>query len=50
MPSKAVYFNRPGEVRDRSFESQRYRARGLNLTTATIILWNTVYIEKQRNI
>ena len=44
--ARAVYFNRLGEVRDRSFESQRYRARGLNMATAAIILWNTVYIEK----
>lgn len=44
--ARAVYFNRLGEVRDRSFESQRYRAGGLNLVTAAIILWNTVYIEK----
>jgi TnpA family transposase len=44
--ARAVYFNRLGEVRDRGFESQRYRAGGLNLATAAIILWNTVYIEK----
>jgi TnpA family transposase len=29
--AKAVFFNRLGEVRDRSFENQRYRASGLNL-------------------
>ncbi|WP_366214767.1 Tn3 family transposase [Arthrobacter sp. SRS-W-1-2016] len=29
-------------MRDRSFEQQRYRAGGLNLLTAAIILWNTV--------
>ncbi len=27
----AVFFNRLGEIRDRSFEQQRYRASGLNL-------------------
>jgi hypothetical protein len=33
-------------MRDRSFENQRYRASGLNLVTAAIILWNTVYLER----
>ena len=32
--------------RDRSFEVQRYRASGLNLVVAAIILWNTVYLER----
>ena len=35
---------RLGEIRDRSFEQQRYRASGLNLVTAAIVLWNTVYL------
>jgi hypothetical protein len=39
-------FNRLGEVRDRSFEHQRYRASGLNLVVAAIVLWNTVYLER----
>lgn len=43
--ARAVYFNRFGEVRERSFENQRYKASGLNLVTAAIVLWNTVYIE-----
>ena len=34
---------------DRSFENQRYRASGLNLATAAIILWNTVYLERAIN-
>ena len=38
-----MFFNRLGEIRDRSFEQQRYRASGLNLVTAAIVLWNTVY-------
>lgn len=42
--ARAVFFNRLGEIRDRSFEQQRYRASGLNLVTAAIILWNTVYL------
>lgn len=41
-----VFFNRLGELRDRSFENQRYRASGLNLVTAAIVLWNTVYLER----
>lgn len=31
--ARAVFFNRLGEIRDRSFEPQRYRASGLNLVT-----------------
>ena len=44
--ARAVFFNRLGEIRDRSFEQQRYRARGLNLLTAAIVLWNTVYLDR----
>lgn len=44
--ARAIFFNRLGEIRDRSFEQQRYRASGLNLVTAAIVLWNTVYIER----
>jgi hypothetical protein len=44
--ARAVFFNRLGEMRDRSFENQRYRASGLTLLTAVIVLWNTVYLEK----
>ncbi len=47
--ARAVYFNRLGEIRDRSFESQRYHASGLNLVVAAIILWNTVYLERAIN-
>jgi TnpA family transposase len=47
--ARAVFFNRLGEMRDRSFEQQRYRASGLNLVTAAIILWNTVYLERAIN-
>jgi len=31
------------------FEQQRYRASGLNLVTAAIVLWNTVYLERATN-
>ena len=44
--ARAVFFHRLGEIRDRSFEQQRYRASGLNLVTAAIVLWNTVYLER----
>ena len=42
--ARALFFHRHGEIRDRTFENQRYRASGLNLTIAAIILWNTVYL------
>ncbi len=32
-----------------SFEQQRYRASGLNLVTAAIVLWNTAYLERATN-
>ena len=32
------------KIRDRTFENQSYRASGLNLAFAAIILWNTVYL------
>jgi TnpA family transposase len=44
--ARAVFFNRLGEFRDRSYEQQRYRASGLNLLTAAIALWNTVYLDQ----
>jgi TnpA family transposase len=44
--ARAVFFNRLGELRDRTFENQRYRASGLNLVVAAIVLWNTVYLER----
>jgi TnpA family transposase len=44
--ARAIFFNRLGEIRDRSFENQRYRASGLNLIAAAITLWNTVYLER----
>jgi TnpA family transposase len=42
---RAVFLHRLGEVRDRTLENQNYRANGLNLVVAAIILWNTVYME-----
>ena len=36
---RAVFFHRLGKIRDRTFENQRYRASGLNLAVAAIVLW-----------
>lgn len=47
--ARAVCFNRLGEIRDRTYELQRHRASGLNLVVASIILWNTVYLERAVN-
>ena len=44
--ARAVFIHRLGEIRDRTFEQQRYRASGLNLVTAAIVLWNTVYLDR----
>jgi TnpA family transposase len=44
--ARAVFFNRLGELRDRSFENQRYHASGMNLVVAAIVLWNTVYLDR----
>jgi TnpA family transposase len=41
---RAVFFSRLGELRDRTFENQSYRASGLNLVAAAMILWNAVYL------
>lgn len=45
LPS-AVFFHERSEIRDRSFESQAFRASGLNLVVSAIVHWNTVYIER----
>lgn len=42
--ARAVFFNRLGEIRDRSYEDQLHRASGLQLLISAIVLWNTVYI------
>lgn len=44
--ARAVFMHRLGEIRDRRMENQSYRASGLTLLTAAIMLWNTVYIER----
>lgn len=44
--ARALFFNRLGELRDRRFENQAYRASGLNLLVAAVILWNTRYLSE----
>jgi hypothetical protein len=39
-----MFFHRLGELRDQRFENQVYRASGLNLLVAAVILWNTRYL------
>jgi hypothetical protein len=46
--ARAVFFK--GEIRDRSFEQQRYRASGLNLVTAAIVLWPAPDIANGLNV
>ncbi|MCP1249876.1 Tn3 family transposase [Gluconobacter oxydans] len=43
--ARALFFNQLGELRDRRFENQAYRASGLNLLVAAVILWNTRYLQ-----
>ena len=43
--ARAIFFHSLGELRDRTFENQFFRASGLNLLVAAIILWNTKYLE-----
>lgn len=43
---RAVFFHECGEVRDRSFDSQAFRASGLNLVVSAIVHWNTVYLAR----
>ncbi len=43
---RAVFFHERGEIRDRSFEGQAFRASGLNLVVSAIVHWNTVYLSR----
>jgi hypothetical protein len=36
----------PGEIKDRTFENQSFRASGLSLITPAIVHWNTVYLNR----
>ncbi len=42
--ARAIFFCQLGELRDRTFQNQAYRASGLNLVVAAVILWNTRYL------
>ena len=44
--TRAISFHRLGEIRDKNYEDQRFRASGLTLVTAAIVLWNTVYLDR----
>ena len=44
--TRAVFFHERGEIRDGSFESQAFRASGLNIVVSAIILWNTIYLSR----
>ena len=46
----AVFRNRLEEIRERSFKQQRYRASGLNLVTAAVVLRNTVDLRRGRRM
>jgi len=41
---QALFLHKQGRIVDRTFENQSYRASGLNLVTAAIVYWNTVYL------
>jgi transposase len=43
---RALFFQRQGEFRDRTFENQSFQASGLTLVTAAIVHWNTVYLDR----
>lgn len=44
-PRRAVFFHRQGDIRDRTFENQSFRASGLSLITAATVHWNMVYLD-----
>jgi hypothetical protein len=43
--ARAIFFHLLGELRDRSLENRVYRASGLNLLVAIVILWDTRYLQ-----
>jgi Tn3 transposase DDE domain len=43
---RAVFFHWQGEIRDRTFENQSFRASSLSLITPAIVHWNTVYLDR----
>lgn len=42
--ARAVFFNRLGQMHDRTHNDQQHSAAGCNLVVAAIVLWNTVYL------
>ena len=42
----AVFTQRQGRLTDRTVESQEFRASALNLVTAAIVYWNTLYMSR----
>ncbi|KFN03085.1 tn3 transposase DDE domain protein [Bacillus clarus] len=44
--ARALFFNRLGEIRDRSYEDQLHRASGLQLLISAIVTWNSIYISR----
>ena len=46
MPQRQPLCTKPGRFRDRTYENQQFRACGLNLLIAAIVLWNTTYLER----
>ena len=42
--TRAICTFRQGRIADRTHEAQQYRASGLNLVTAAIIWWNSIYM------
>jgi TnpA family transposase len=42
--AQAVFAHKQGRMRDRTFDNQALKASGLNLVTAAIVYWNTLYI------
>jgi len=43
---RAVFFHERGEIRDRSFDSQAFRASGRNVVVSAIAHRNTVYLSR----
>lgn len=44
--AQAVFAHRQGRMSDRTFENQAFKASGLNLATAAIVYWNTLYMSR----
>jgi hypothetical protein len=42
--AQAVFVHKQGRLRDAAFENQALKASGLNLVTAAIVYWNTLYM------